>query len=78
MFCCECIQRNWVLATNAKFVISISSTQNRRPLMFQTLNSVRINSLSLKYERFTPTGCKDIGNRTFEFVAKTQFLSHSS
>ena len=46
--------------------------------MFQTMNLVRINSLSLKYERFSPTGCKDIGNRTFEFVAKTQFLSHSS
>ena len=42
--------------------------------MFQTMNSVRMNILSLKYERFSPTGCKDIGNRTFEFVAKTQFL----
>ena len=39
--------------------------------MFQTMNSVRINSFSLKYERFSPTGCKDIGNRTFEFVANS-------
>ena len=25
---------------------------------------------------FTPSDCKDIGVRTFEFVAKTQFLSY--
>ena len=37
------------------------------------MNLVKINSLSLKHERFSPTGCKDTGNRTFEFVAKTQF-----
>jgi len=35
---------------------------------------VRLNNLSLKYQRFTPTGCGDIGFRTFEFVAKTQIL----
>jgi len=28
----------------------------------------------LKYQRFKPSGCKDIGIRRFEFVAKTQFL----
>ena len=28
----------------------------------------------MKYQRFTPTGCKGIGIRIFEFVAKTQFL----
>ncbi len=28
----------------------------------------------LKYHRFTPSGYKDIGIRTFEFVAKIQFL----
>ena len=32
------------------------------------------NNLSLKYQRFAPSGCKDIGIRRFEFVAKTQFL----
>ena len=42
--------------------------------MFQTMNSVKLNNLSLKYQRFTPLGCKDIGIRIFEFVAKTQFL----
>ena len=39
------------------------------------MNSVRYNGLSLKYKRFITQGCKDIGFRTSEFVAKTQFLS---
>ena len=30
----------------------------------------------MKFQKFTPTGCKDIRIRTFEFVAKTQFLSN--
>ena len=38
------------------------------------MNSVRSNSLSLKYPLFAPSGCKDIGVRKGEFVAKTQFL----
>ena len=38
------------------------------------MNSVRSNNLSLKYQSFTPSGCKDIGRRKFEFVAKTQIL----
>ena len=50
------------------------SNRCRRPLIFQTMNSVKSNSLSLKYRRFTPSGCKDIEIRKFEFVAKTQFL----
>ena len=28
----------------------------RKPLIFQTINSVRPNNLSLKYQRFTPLG----------------------
>ena len=36
--------------------------------------SVRSNHISLKYQRFTPSGCKNIGIRKFKFVAKTQFL----
>jgi len=33
---------------------------------------IRFNSfLSLKYQRFTPSGFKDIAIRKFEFVAKT-------
>jgi len=38
------------------------------------MNSVRSNSLSLKYQGFPPLGCQDIRIRKFEFVAKTQFL----
>ena len=33
-----------------------------------------LNSQSLKYQRFTPPGCKDIGIRKFEFVAITQIF----
>ena len=52
----------------------ILATQCRRPLIFQTINSVRPNNPSLKYQRFIPTGCRDIEIRKFEVVAKTQFL----
>jgi len=38
------------------------------------MNSFRSNSLSLKYQGFPPSGCKDIKIRKYEFVAKTQFL----
>ena len=37
----------------------------------ETMNSVRLTSLSLKYKLFTPSGCKHIGIRKFEFVVKT-------
>ena len=39
------------------------------------MNSVRLKSLSLKYQKFSVSGCKDIGIRKVEFVAKTQFFS---
>ena len=39
------------------------------------MNAVRSNNVSLKYQRPTPSGCKDIWIRKFECVAKTQFLS---
>ena len=45
-----------------------------RPLIFHTINSIRSNSLRLKCQRFTPSGCKDKGARKYEFVAKIQFL----
>jgi len=41
----------------------------------QTMNSVGSKRLRLKYQRFTSSGCKDIGIRKFEFVAKNHFLS---
>ena len=46
------------------------STQCRWPLIFKTMNSVRSNNQSLKPPRFKPSGCTDIGIRTFMFVAK--------
>ena len=50
------------------------ATQCRRLWIFQTMNSVVSNNQSLKYQGFTSAGCKDIGFRHFEFVAKTQFV----
>jgi len=38
------------------------------------MNSVRSNNISLKYQKFTTFGSKDIGIIESEFVAKTQFL----
>ena len=40
----------------------------------ETMNSVGLNNLSLKYQRFMTLGCKDLGIRKSEFVAKSQFL----
>ena len=42
---------------------------------FQTMNSISSNKLSLKYQIFTPSHCKDIGIRQFVFVAKTQIFT---
>ena len=44
------------------------------PWIFQTMNYVGSNNLSLKYQKFTLLGCNDIGFRKFKFVAKTQFF----
>ena len=50
------------------------ATRFPRPMIFQTINSGRSNSLNLKYQKFTPSVCKDIWVSKFKFVAKTQFL----
>jgi len=42
------------------------------------MNSVRSNNISLKHQRFTTLGSKDIGIIKSEFVAKTQFLYNFS
>jgi len=42
------------------------------------MNYVRSNNRSLKFQRFTPTGCRDMRIRKIEFVAKTQFLCSST
>ena len=56
----------------------IFATRFCRPLVLQTMISVRSHNLSLKYQRFTFSCCKDIGLRTFEFVAKNKFLKRSN
>ena len=48
----------------------IFSTRCCRPLIFQTMNSVRSNSLSLKYQKLY----FNMLLINFKFVAKTQFL----
>jgi len=42
--------------------------------IFQTMNSVRSNDISLKYKRFTTLDSKDKGIIKSEFVTKIQFL----
>ena len=48
--------------------------QRRKPLKFQSMTFVRSKNISLKYQRFTTLGSKDIWIRKSEFVAKSQFL----
>ena len=38
------------------------------------MNSDKSYNIIMKYQRFTSSGCKEIGTKKFEFVAKTQFL----
>ena len=40
----------------------------------KTINSVSSNSVSFKYQRFPPSGCKDIEIIKFDFLTKIQFL----
>ena len=42
--------------------------------MFQTMNSVVSNNLSVKYQRITPLGCKDISG--FENLSLWQRLNY--
>ena len=49
----------------------ICATRCHRSLIFQTMNSDSPKSLSLKFQRFTSSGFKEIEIRKFEFVAKT-------
>ena len=43
-------------------------------MIFHTVNYVTLNNLSLKYLGFMLSGCKGIGIRNFDFMAKNQFL----
>ena len=55
----------------------IFATQCGKPLIFQTMNFVRSNDLSLIYKRLAPSGWKDLEIYKFKFLAKTQFLCHN-
>ena len=61
-------------AKTLNFFPNIFATRCRRPLIFQTMNYVTSRCQSLKYGRFTISGCKDVVIRKFEFVVKTQFF----
>ena len=63
-------KRNWVFFTNSDFLISTALDSNVVDLSL----FVRSNNISLKYQRFTTLGSKDIGIRKSEFAATTQFL----
>ena len=67
---------NWVFTTNSDFRILISLQSIFLYLRyFQAMNSfIWSNNIILKYQRFTPTGCIDLGIRKLEFVEKIQFL----
>ena len=56
----------------------IFAIQSLRPKLFQSIIFFRSIQSSLKYLRITPSGYRNIVIRTFEFVAKTQFLSNNS
>ena len=82
LFCCKIAHRFRVLSLKELslchklwiFNPCIFATQCRRPWIFQTMNSIRSNNLSLKYHRFTTSTSKDIEVYIFDFVPKTQFL----
>ena len=48
--------------------------QHFKSIGIESLNSVRLINQSLKNQKYTPSGCEDIGIRKFEFVAKSHFL----
>ena len=52
------------------------ATRCHRPLIFYTINSVIVNSLSLKYQRFIPSRFKEKGIRKLEFVVRISFFKH--
>ena len=68
------LQGNWVFVTYTYFLIPIFLEPMVRPKIFQTMNSVGSTDLILKYNRFTPSCCKDLSIRKFKFLTKNQFL----
>ena len=57
---------------------NIYTTQCFSAQIFKTTNCLGSNNKSSKYQRFTPSGCRDIGVRKFQFVTKTHFLFFSA
>ena len=53
--------------TKSGFLFPLSLQTNAVDLGY-FMNSLRSNNLSLKYQRFTPSGCKDIQIKIFELV----------
>ena len=43
--------------------------------MYNHVNDMSNYKFYLKYQRFTPSGCKDVRIRKFEFVTKTEFIT---
>ena len=71
----DVVKRNGVFATNSNFLITIALPPDGMKLWYFKLILLELQIHSLKYIRFRTLGCKDIGIRKSEFVAKTQFLS---
>ena len=67
-------ERMWKKLTIEDIVILVNGFE-RYSFYFKSWVSVQSYNLSLKYQRFTLSGNKDIGIRKFDFVAKTQFFS---
>ena len=66
--------KNWVFEQTLNFYPYIFGTQSRKLLIIQTMNYILSIILSVKYQRFTKLGSKDIGTGKFKFLAKTQVL----
>ena len=73
----ECILDYMYLSicyTSSGFLIPISLQHNHVDLRDFKLLFLFDNNLSLKYQRFSPSGFEDLEIRKFESVAKTQLL----
>ena len=67
-------ERNWVFATNSDFLASISLRPDVVDLRYSKIWTLFDQIVIVWNQRFTTSGCKDIGIRKFEFEAKSQFL----
>ena len=58
---CDVVYKELSLCPNYDFLIRISLQPYALNLIYQTMNYDRSSNLSLKYHRFTASGCKDVG-----------------